>query len=255
MRPSRWVLGIAVLGLAGALVDAVPSGVSAVAGRARCRPIAFVTGAPVSTIDVRTRTTHRTDTAGNGVAVTPDGKTALVTNSISGTVSTIDVRTRAKHPDDVPVGTSPTDIAVTPDGKTAFVTNLGSGTVSTIDVRTRKKHPTDLTVGSVAFGVAFTPDGKTAFVTNNGSGTVSTIDVKARKKHPVDIPVGPNPKGVVVTPDGKTAVVTNANLVVDLAGPSGNSVSTIDVKTRTKHPADLTVGALPLRVAVTPCPR
>jgi YVTN family beta-propeller protein len=32
-----------------------------------------------------------------------------------------------------------------------------------------------------------------------------------------------------------------------------DSVSTIDVKTRTKHPTDITVGAAPLTVAVTPC--
>jgi DNA-binding beta-propeller fold protein YncE len=29
-------------------------------------------------------------------------------------------------------------------------------------------------------------------------------------------------------------------------------VSTIDVKTRTKHPTDITVGTQPLRVAITP---
>jgi YVTN family beta-propeller protein len=32
-------------------------------------------------------------------------------------------------------------------------------------------------------------------------------------------------------------------------------VSTIDVKTRTKNPADITVGASPARVAITPCRR
>jgi hypothetical protein len=32
-------------------------------------------------------------------------------------------------------------------------------------------------------------------------------------------------------------------------------VSTIDVKTRTKNPNDITVGSNPIRVAVTPCPR
>jgi YVTN family beta-propeller protein len=60
---------------------------------------------------------------------------------------------------------------------------------------------------------------------------------------------------VAVTPDGKTAFVTNANLVQEPVGPSGNSVSTIDVKTRTKHPTDITVGLQPLRVAITPCRR
>jgi hypothetical protein len=41
MRRFRWVRGVVVVGFAGALV--VPDGMSAVAGRARCRPTAFVT--------------------------------------------------------------------------------------------------------------------------------------------------------------------------------------------------------------------
>jgi YVTN family beta-propeller protein len=105
------------------------------------------------------------------------------------------------------------------------------------------------------FEVAVTPDGKTVFVTNNGSGTVSAIDVKTRTEHPTGIPVGANPKGVAVTPDGKTALVTNANFGNEQARPAGDSVSTIDVRTRTKHPTDITVGPKPLRVAVSPCRR
>ncbi len=138
---------------------------------------------------------------------------------------------------------------------TAFVANSGSGTVSTIDVKTRVKNPTDIPVGALPLGLALTPDGKTAFVPNNGNGTVSTIDVKTRTKNPTDIPVGANPKVVAVTPDGKTAFVTNANLGFDFGGPIGTSVSTIDVKTRTKNPTDITVGAFPIGVAVTPCRR
>jgi YVTN family beta-propeller protein len=58
-----------------------------------------------------------------------------------------------------------------------------------------------------------------------------------------------------VTSDGKTAFVTNANLVIEPVEPGGNSVSTIDVRTRKKHPDDITVGTQPLRVALTPCRR
>jgi DNA-binding beta-propeller fold protein YncE len=58
-----------------------------------------------------------------------------------------------------------------------------------------------------------------------------------------------------VTSDGRTAFVTNANLVAEPVEPGGNSVSTIDVKARKKHPDDITVGLQPLRVAVTPCRR
>jgi hypothetical protein len=77
MRRFPWVLGVLVLGLAGALVGVVPDRVSAVATRAPCRPTAFVT------------------------------------NNASGTVSTIDVKTRTKHPTDITVGPSTLDVAVT----------------------------------------------------------------------------------------------------------------------------------------------
>jgi YVTN family beta-propeller protein len=125
----------------------------------------------------------------NRVAVTPDGKSAFVTNF--GTVTSLDV----PMPESI-------------------------GTVSTIDVKTGTKNPTDIAVGSGAVGVAITPNGKTAFVANRTSSTVSTIDVKTKAKNPTDIPVGANPNGVAVTPDGKTAFVTNL---------AGGTVSTIDV--------------------------
>ena len=91
------------------------------------------------------------------MAFTSDGKTAFVTNTLSGTVSTIDVKTRAKDPTEITVGSAPLGVAFTSDGKTAFVTNTLSGTVSTIDVKTRTKSPTEITVGSFPFGVAVTP--------------------------------------------------------------------------------------------------
>jgi YVTN family beta-propeller protein len=91
------------------------------------------------------------------MALTRDGKTALVGSTHSDTVSTIDMKTRTKHPDDITVGTNPGGVAVTPDGKTAFVTTFASGTVSTIDVKTRKKNLTDIPVGTRPIGVAITP--------------------------------------------------------------------------------------------------
>jgi YVTN family beta-propeller protein len=162
-RWVRWVRGVVVLGLAGALVGVVPDGVSAASARSRCRATAFVP--------------HRVDS-----------------------ISTIDVKTRTKSPTDIPVGAYPWFVAVTQDVKTAYVVNSVNGTVSTIDVKSRTKNPSDITVGSFPLGVAVTPDGKSALVTNGGSGTVSTIDVKTRKKNLTDIAVGDDPIGVAVTP-------------------------------------------------------
>jgi hypothetical protein len=55
MRRFRWVRGVVVFGLAGALVGVVPDGVSAVEARKECHATAFVTNSgsdTVSTIDV-----------------------------------------------------------------------------------------------------------------------------------------------------------------------------------------------------------
>jgi DNA-binding beta-propeller fold protein YncE len=95
------------------------------------------------------------------VAITPDGKTAFVSNLFSNSMSTIDVKTRTKHPDDI-TGTGGAGLAITPDGKTVVSNNAnigGSnpGTVSTIDVKSRTKHPDDIIVGQFPFGVAVTP--------------------------------------------------------------------------------------------------
>jgi YVTN family beta-propeller protein len=51
---------------------------------------------------------------------------------------------------------------------------------------------------------------------------------------------------MAVTPDGKTAYVPNFG---------SNTVSTIDVKTRTKDHNDIAIGPVPTVVAVTPCRR
>lgn len=67
---------------------------------------------------MKTRTKNPTDitvgTNPNGVAITPDGKTAFVANNGSDSVSTIDVKTGTKHPTDIAVGPQPIRVAVTP---------------------------------------------------------------------------------------------------------------------------------------------
>jgi YVTN family beta-propeller protein len=99
------------------------------------------------------------------VALTPDGKTAFVTNANLGNefsssgdlVSTIDVKTRTKDTTEITVGEAPTGLAITPDGRTVFVANQGNASVSRIDVKTRTKDPTDIAVGPYPIRVAITP--------------------------------------------------------------------------------------------------
>uniref|UniRef100_UPI000A96E89D YncE family protein n=1 Tax=Rhodococcus marinonascens TaxID=38311 RepID=UPI000A96E89D len=68
-----------------------------------------------------------------GVAVTPDGTRAYVTNVGDGTVSVIDTATNTVV-ETVPVGAAPQGVAITPDGSRAYVANLGDNTVSVIGI-------------------------------------------------------------------------------------------------------------------------
>jgi YVTN family beta-propeller protein len=161
---------------------------------------------------VATRTKDPTDiTVGSfprDVAITPDGKTAFVSNRNSddapgptpGTVSVIDVATRTKDPADISGFVMPTGMAITPDGKDVYVTNEGADLVSTIDVATKSKVAPYIDVGTHPTSLEITSDGKVAYVANMDSVSVSTIDVVARTSDPSDIPLAGNPGTVAITP-------------------------------------------------------
>jgi YVTN family beta-propeller protein len=88
----------------------------------------------VSVIDTSTNSVTATVTVGTspvGVAVSPDGSTAYVPNSSSGTVSVIDTSTNSVTAT-VTVGSYPADVAFTPNSATAYVSNYFSGSVSVI---------------------------------------------------------------------------------------------------------------------------
>ena len=128
----------------------------------------------------------------NGVAVTPDGKHAYVTNS------SLQQRFGDRHGHQhggghgLRWGSGPIGVAVTPDGKHAYVTNIDSNNVSVIDTATNTVVAT-VPVGNNPCGVAVTPDGKHVYVTNDGSNTVSVIDT-ATNTVVATVPVGTWPR-------------------------------------------------------------
>ena len=72
------------------------------------------------------------------VAITPDNKRALVTNTIEGSVSVIDLAAAkpAVVGQPINVGVEPRGIAITPNGKFAFVANFTIGQVTVINLDT-----------------------------------------------------------------------------------------------------------------------
>src|SRR5262249_11881578 len=89
-----------------------------------------------------------------GVAITPDGKTAYVTNN-NASVTPIEVATNKPGPE-IKVGRRPFVVAITPDGTPAYVTNVRSQSVTPIEVGTNKPGP-EIEVGFFPIEVAITP--------------------------------------------------------------------------------------------------
>ncbi len=91
------------------------------------------------------------------VAFTPDGTTAVIANSATGTLTFLDVATRTiTHT--VAVGEHPVHVAVTPDGRYALVPNVFSDTVSVVEVATHSVAAHVPVSGDQPFRVAVTSD-------------------------------------------------------------------------------------------------
>lgn len=141
--------------------------------------------------------------AGQGVAVMPNGNSAIVTGGVTGTtVKRVDLATNAVT---TITGTSSTfGVAVLPDNTAAIVASGQSDTIKRIDLATNTASVV------VAFSsnqywrnVAITPDGTKAVVVGDFTSAVITLATNSV----VTFPNGGS--AVAITPDGKHALITS----------------------------------------------
>jgi YVTN family beta-propeller protein len=144
----------------------------------------------------------------NGIAITPDGRTAYVANFDSDTVTLIDTATNT--PATTLTGFDrPSAIAITPDGSTAYVANWLTGTVTPVRTATNRRR-TPIPVGAEPYDIAVTPDGTTAYVSNLDANTVTPFDV-ATGTPSAPIPVGAFAHQIAITPDQAPRAVFTAS--------------------------------------------
>ncbi|NQV72804.1 Ig-like domain-containing protein [bacterium] len=195
------------------------------------------------------------ESAPRDVEVTPDGGTAYVTNTGSGTVSVFDVQTGAIL-QSIRVGDSPLKVVLSPDASRLYVSNFGSNTVSVINTNTLTVEKT-LEVGLNPFGMAISPDGRRLYVAEYTSQKISIIDLDAESATAdraiaritvesstrdaevvpdggVTIGVESNPRDVEVTPDGGTLFFTTQTiglryLVLDANGSADENAATVRI--------------------------
>lgn len=204
--------------------------------------------------------------APTGLAISPDGKWALVCNRDDGTISVLSINGKdVKIADTVTVGAAAdklSAVAISPDGKTALAVKAGADKVAVLTIDNGKvtyDAKNDLPANNYPYNVAIAPNGQIALIANTGNGgssdgnvdTVSVVDMTAKPIRVIDhITVGDSPEGLAISPKGNIAVTVEArgsNRPKDAwyYHPGGAvSVLRIDGKKVTRV-GEVTVGALP----------
>jgi YVTN family beta-propeller protein len=134
------------------------------------------------------------------VAVTPNGRTVLVTNWCSWDLSLVDAST-GRETARIPLGGKyPRGIAISPDSRSAYVALMGSDRVVRVDLASRTVHALART-GDGPRHLVESPDGKFLYVTNNGDGTVSKLD-RVTGTVLKWVRTGKEPRSLAISPDG-----------------------------------------------------
>ncbi len=146
-----------------------------------------------------------------GVAVTPDGTRALVTNSnATGTVTVVSLAAHSIT-GTITVGARPSGIAITPDGSQALVTNGNNVSVVSLSTNAVTKTITPGCVATTLYDIAITPDGTRAVMPDLSAGCtqegLDIINIATGAITFVNLASGIS-FGVAVTPNGAQALVT-----------------------------------------------
>jgi YVTN family beta-propeller protein len=203
--------------------------------------------ATVSLVDLRSGKVAATLPVGTGpheVAVSPDGRLALVANygekEPGSTMTLIDIPgTKVLKTIDLGEYRRPHG-AVFLDGRRALVTSELSKAVLEVDVEAGRVVRQIPTGQEVTHMVAVSPDHTRAYVANIVSGSMTALDLKEGKALGT-VKTGAGTEGIDVTPDGLQVWITNRE----------DAVKVVDSKTL-EIIATIPVATFPIRAKVTP---
>ncbi len=140
------------------------------------------------------------------IAITPDGKRALVTNWCSYSLSVIDLAS-AKVTSSISLGAYPRGIAITSDSQRAYVAIMGSTTIAQVNLAT-SEFITFAAGGQGPRHIVLSPDNRWLYATLNGAGVVVKIDTATRQVVNT-VRTGSNPRSMDISADGTALYVVN----------------------------------------------
>ncbi len=139
------------------------------------------------------------------VAVSPDGRLAVVTHPNQGTISAIDLSTYRVIAT-VATGPLPNYAVFGPNARRVYVSNAGNATVSEVDAG-RWIVRRNFVVGESPEHVVLSADGATLYVNNVVDGTVSVLALPEGEVVRT-IPLGAALHGIDLSEDGETLFVS-----------------------------------------------
>jgi len=228
---------------------------------------------PVGTVSVATQPTAAVASPPLAlpvaVAITPDGKNALVVKSGANRVGLLDIEGQkvsyaqvdGKNYDMAP-GLNPLNVQITPDGKLALVNNIGGGqdggvdTVGVIDLEATPPRVIDhVVVGDAPEGLAISPTGgyaaslllngtggtpKTAFYRHEKS-YVALLKIEGKSVRKVaQADVGGLAEGIAFSPEGQYLYVGNfVEGNIDILRRDGDTLAKVGSLVLPGHPASM----------------
>ncbi|WP_220093984.1 beta-propeller fold lactonase family protein [Arthrobacter sp. AQ5-05] len=153
------------------------------------------------------RTAFDAEITNNSLAVSPDEKTAVVSDSRENSILIYDLAEGGLLKKIGGFGT-PRNVVFINDGSQFVVSDSTLGTLRFYGTEDHTLQD-EVVVGPGAFGTAASPDGKTMYVNNQAHGSVTVVDLETRKPTAVITGFSQPRQGIKVSPDGKRVFVTN----------------------------------------------
>lgn len=206
----------------------------------------------------------------SGLAISRDGRLALVANRADQSVAVLAIEGREVHlVDTLAIDGQPVAVAFAADGRRAFVARMDAHRLAVLHIDERRvtHDPAgDIPTGLVPYNVAVTPDGSLALTVDMGhpnasdghADTISIVDIEATPPRVIDkIVVGDAPEGLVISPTGThaAAIVVQGSNCDDECWFHHRRGKVVLLKIAGKHVtrvSEIEVGALPEGAVFSP---
>lgn len=146
----------------------------------------------------------KTDKKPYGLALTRDGRQAIVTHPDANSITVLDLKPHGKQTRRFASGRKPMNVAMSPDDKRFFVLLHDDNAVAAYNSKTGKEIAR-ATVGVDPFGMTVDPGGKYVYATSFDTNELIVLDA-GKLTEVARVHIGEGPYSVVATRDGNVYV-------------------------------------------------